>query len=76
MAGGSFRTWQGRLGIQKRGNSQKLSAKSIGSHISQWDAYPVLTPNPKFAPVRLEKGLFYVNAFEPFVLQLDQMGIT
>jgi prenylcysteine oxidase / farnesylcysteine lyase len=31
----------------------------------KWDAYPVLPPTAKFPPVKLDDGLFYVNAFEP-----------
>jgi prenylcysteine oxidase / farnesylcysteine lyase len=31
----------------------------------KWHAYPVLPPTTKFPPVKLDDGLFYVNAFEP-----------
>lgn len=36
----------------------------------EWDAYPVLPPTAKFPPIKLAEGLYYVNAFEPYVLQL------
>ncbi|KAH9982199.1 Prenylcysteine lyase-domain-containing protein [Lactifluus volemus] len=31
----------------------------------EWDSYPVLPPTDKFPPIKLDEGLFYVNAFEP-----------
>lgn len=34
----------------------------------QFDAYPVLPPTTTFPPVKLDEGLYYVNAFEPYVL--------
>lgn len=33
----------------------------------EWDAYPVLPPTIEFPPVKLAEGLYYVNAFEPYV---------
>ncbi|TFK79186.1 FAD/NAD(P)-binding domain-containing protein, partial [Polyporus arcularius HHB13444] len=33
----------------------------------EWDAYPVLSPTSEFPPVILAGGLYYVNAFEPYV---------
>ncbi|KAG6866235.1 hypothetical protein C0991_006822 [Blastosporella zonata] len=32
---------------------------------SQWDAYPELKPTTTFPPVKLDRGFYYVNAFEP-----------
>lgn len=37
----------------------------------QWDAYPVLPPTSTFPPIKLAKGLYYVNAFEPYVALLS-----
>lgn len=36
--------------------------------LSQWDAYPKLPPTTTFPPVKLDAGLYYVNAFEPWVV--------
>ncbi|KAI0273059.1 FAD/NAD-P-binding domain-containing protein [Russula aff. rugulosa BPL654] len=36
-------------------------------HRKEWDAYPELPPTTKFPPIKLDDGLFYVNAFEPFI---------
>ena len=33
----------------------------------EWEAYPVLPPTSEFPPVKLAEGLYYVNAFEPYV---------
>ena len=33
----------------------------------EWDAYPVLPPAVAFPPVKIAEGLYYVNAFEPYV---------
>ncbi|KAG5339896.1 hypothetical protein C0989_003043 [Termitomyces sp. Mn162] len=32
---------------------------------TQWDAYPQLTPTTTFPPIKVDRGLYYVNAFEP-----------
>ncbi|KAJ7596706.1 Prenylcysteine lyase-domain-containing protein [Mycena floridula] len=40
-------------------------------HRKEWDAYPEAPPTESFAPVRLEKGLYYVNAFEPFISTME-----
>jgi len=37
----------------------------------EWDAYPVLSPTTKFPPIRLDDGLFYVNAIEPFISSME-----
>ena len=37
----------------------------------EWDAYPVLPPTTEFPPVKLMDGLYYVNAFEPYVLNFS-----
>lgn len=31
----------------------------------QWDAYPKLPPTLTYPPVKLDRGLYYVNSFEP-----------
>jgi prenylcysteine oxidase / farnesylcysteine lyase len=31
----------------------------------EWDAYPVLPPTTTFPQIKLDKDLYYVNAFEP-----------
>ncbi|KAI9512321.1 FAD/NAD(P)-binding domain-containing protein [Russula earlei] len=33
----------------------------------EWDAFPVLSPMTRFPPIKLDDGLFYINAFEPFI---------
>ncbi|KAI0271577.1 FAD/NAD-P-binding domain-containing protein [Gloeopeniophorella convolvens] len=42
----------------------------------EWDAYPVLPPTTKFPPVKLDDGLFYVNAFEPFISTMETETIA
>jgi len=37
----------------------------------EWDSYPVLPPTTVFPPVKLDDGLFYVNAFEPFISAME-----
>ncbi|ESK98241.1 prenylcysteine lyase [Moniliophthora roreri MCA 2997] len=37
----------------------------------EWDAYPKLPPTTSFAPVKLENGFYYVNAFEPFISTME-----
>ncbi|EKM53071.1 uncharacterized protein PHACADRAFT_259228 [Phanerochaete carnosa HHB-10118-sp] len=42
----------------------------------EWDAYPVLPPASKFPPIKLEQGLYYVNAFEPFISTMETETIA
>ncbi|EPQ61030.1 FAD/NAD P-binding domain-containing protein [Gloeophyllum trabeum ATCC 11539] len=42
----------------------------------EWDAYPELPPTMKFPPVKLERGLYYVNAFEPFISTMETETIS
>lgn len=45
---------------------KKIFGETVGwVHRREFDAYPELPPTTTFPPVRLEKGLFYVNSFEP-----------
>ncbi|KAH9942685.1 FAD/NAD(P)-binding domain-containing protein [Amylocystis lapponica] len=45
-------------------------------HRKEWDAYPVLPPTSAFPPVKLDRGLFYVNAFEPFISTMETETIS
>ncbi|KAF8634484.1 hypothetical protein AX15_000922 [Amanita polypyramis BW_CC] len=45
-------------------------------HRKEWDSYPVLPPTSTFPPIRLEQGLFYVNAFEPFISTMETETIA
>ncbi|KZT23798.1 FAD/NAD(P)-binding domain-containing protein [Neolentinus lepideus HHB14362 ss-1] len=42
----------------------------------EWDAYPELPPTIKFPPIKLEKGFYYVNAFEPFISTMETETIS
>ncbi|KAF8504494.1 FAD/NAD(P)-binding domain-containing protein [Russula emetica] len=42
----------------------------------EWDAYPELPPTTKFPPIKLDDGLFYVNAFEPFISCMETETIA
>ncbi|OBZ77505.1 hypothetical protein A0H81_01708 [Grifola frondosa] len=42
----------------------------------EWDAYPVLPPTTDFPPVKLADGLYYVNAFEPFISTMETETIA
>ncbi|KAJ3507454.1 hypothetical protein NLJ89_g6296 [Agrocybe chaxingu] len=37
----------------------------------EWDAYPKVPPTSTFPPVKLDRGLYYVNAFEPFISTME-----
>ena len=41
-----------------------------------WDSYPVLPPTTEFPPVKLAEGLYYVNAFEPFISTMETETIA
>ncbi|KAH8992059.1 FAD/NAD-P-binding domain-containing protein [Lactarius akahatsu] len=42
----------------------------------EWDSYPVLPPTVEFPPVKLDDGLFYVNAFEPLISAMETETIA
>lgn len=42
----------------------------------EWDAYPKLPPTTSFPPVKLDRGLYYVNAFEPFISTMETETIA
>ncbi|KII86384.1 hypothetical protein PLICRDRAFT_164925 [Plicaturopsis crispa FD-325 SS-3] len=42
----------------------------------EWDAYPKLPPTTEYPPVKLDDGLYYVNAFEPFISTMETETIS
>ncbi|OCH92435.1 FAD/NAD(P)-binding domain-containing protein [Obba rivulosa] len=50
---------------------QVFTGKVGWVHRKEWDAYPVLPPTTSFPPIRLAQGLYYVNAFEPFISTME-----
>ncbi|KDQ54837.1 hypothetical protein JAAARDRAFT_37950 [Jaapia argillacea MUCL 33604] len=42
----------------------------------EWDAYPKLPPTTTFPPVKLGNGMYYVNAFEPFISTMETETIA
>ncbi|PAV22226.1 FAD NAD(P)-binding domain-containing [Pyrrhoderma noxium] len=42
----------------------------------EWDAYPELPPTTSFPPVVLADGLYYANAFEPFISTMETETIS
>ncbi|KAH7875610.1 Prenylcysteine lyase-domain-containing protein [Lentinula edodes] len=51
---------------------QSLFNDQVGwVHRAEFDAYPKLPPTSSFPPVKLDHGLFYVNAFEPFISTME-----
>ncbi|KAI0035282.1 FAD/NAD-P-binding domain-containing protein [Vararia minispora EC-137] len=37
----------------------------------EWEPYPVLPPTNIFPPVKLDEGLYYINAFEPLISTME-----
>ncbi|TDL28887.1 FAD/NAD(P)-binding domain-containing protein [Rickenella mellea] len=50
---------------------EKVYGKVGWVYRKEWDAYPKLPPTTKFPPVHLAPGLYYVNAFEPFISTME-----
>ncbi len=45
---------------------QKIFDNQVGwVHRAVFDAYPKLPPRTVFPPIKIDHGLYYVNAFEP-----------
>ncbi|KAJ3575893.1 hypothetical protein NP233_g794 [Leucocoprinus birnbaumii] len=42
----------------------------------EWDAYPKLPPTTTFPPVKLDKGFYYVNSFEPFISTMETETVS
>ncbi|KAF9524062.1 Prenylcysteine lyase-domain-containing protein [Crepidotus variabilis] len=42
-------------------------------HRKEWQAYPTLPPQVPLPPVKLDKGIYYVNSFEPYVSFISTM---
>ncbi|RDB28429.1 Farnesylcysteine lyase [Hypsizygus marmoreus] len=42
----------------------------------EWDAYPQLPPTTVFPPVKLDRGFYYVNAFEPLISTMETETIA
>ncbi|KAF8319809.1 FAD/NAD(P)-binding domain-containing protein [Clavulina sp. PMI_390] len=40
-------------------------------HRKEWDAYPKAKPTTEFPPLKAAEGLWYVNAFEPFISTME-----
>lgn len=45
--------------------SEEILTDHCPSTAVKWDAYPVLSPTSTFPPIKLARGVYYVNAFEP-----------
>jgi prenylcysteine oxidase/farnesylcysteine lyase len=45
-------------------------------HRKLWEAYPVLPPATTFPPVKLDKGFYYVNAFEPLISTMETETVS
>ncbi|CAE6398946.1 unnamed protein product [Rhizoctonia solani] len=45
-------------------------------HRTQWDAYPHLPPTTTYPSVKPAAGLYYVNAFEPFISTMETETIA
>ncbi|KAH8079076.1 FAD/NAD(P)-binding domain-containing protein [Cristinia sonorae] len=41
-----------------------------------FEAYPVLPPTTAFPPIKLDEGLYYVNAFEPLISTMETETIA
>ncbi|KAF8898344.1 Prenylcysteine lyase-domain-containing protein [Infundibulicybe gibba] len=42
----------------------------------EWDAYPEYPPTTIFPSIKLDTGLYYVNAFEPFISTMETETIS
>ncbi|KAF8912946.1 hypothetical protein CPB84DRAFT_1841381 [Gymnopilus junonius] len=48
----------------------------VGWVVRKWNSYPKLPPTFKFPPVKLDRGLYYVNSFEPFISTMETETIS
>ncbi|KAG2023145.1 hypothetical protein CC2G_000832 [Coprinopsis cinerea AmutBmut pab1-1] len=45
-------------------------------HRKEWKAYPKLPPTASFPPVKIDRGFYYVNSFEPFISTMETETIS
>ncbi|GAA97684.1 hypothetical protein E5Q_04363 [Mixia osmundae IAM 14324] len=48
----------------------------LWSYDKRWLAYPYLRPNPDLAPIELDRGLYYLNAFEPLISTMETATVA
>ncbi|KAF5377177.1 hypothetical protein D9615_006339 [Tricholomella constricta] len=72
--------WAVKIFSKERLSDQWLSKMFLGQvgwvHRKEWDAYPKLTPTSTFPPLKLDRGFYYVNAFEPFISTMETETIA
>ncbi|KAF8898341.1 Prenylcysteine lyase-domain-containing protein [Infundibulicybe gibba] len=72
--------WVVKIFSQQRVSDEWLEKIFPGAvtwvHRKEWDAYPKLPPTSTFPPVKLDSGMYYVNAFEPFISTMETETIA
>jgi len=72
--------WSVKIFSKERVSDEWLDKIFMGKvgwvHRKEWDAYPQLPPTTTFPPVTLDEGLYYVNAFEPFISTMETETIA
>jgi len=72
--------WSVKIFSKKRISDEWLDKMFMGKvgwvHRKEWDAYPQLPPTATFPSVKLDEGLYYVNAFEPFISTMETETIA
>jgi len=53
-----------------------FKANSSVIHAQKWLAYPVMKPRDEFPPILLDKGLYYLNAFEPVLSVMEVEALS
>jgi prenylcysteine oxidase/farnesylcysteine lyase len=72
--------WSVKIFSKERISDEWLDKMFMGQvgwvYRKEWDAYPQLPPTTSFPPVKLDEGLYYVNAFEPFISTMETETIA
>ncbi|KAI0946772.1 hypothetical protein AcW1_010141 [Taiwanofungus camphoratus] len=87
VQGRSGETWEGPEGeewVVKIFSKERITDDWLESMFGkvgwvlrkEWDAYPVLPPTTTFPPIKLAQGLYYVNAFEPFISTMETETVS
>ncbi|KAF9458739.1 Prenylcysteine lyase-domain-containing protein [Collybia nuda] len=72
--------WGVKIFSKERISNEWLEDMFLGKvgwvYRKEWDAYPLLPPTTSFPPIKLDRGLYYVNAFEPFISTMETETIS
>lgn len=63
------------MGVHARGSYPQLEPRELTISTAQWKT-PVLAPATTFPPIKLDKGFYYVNAFDSVISTIESSIVS